>query len=461
MPEQVFHYFLRYGTIAISIIIAAMVILPYRSKRPWWAWPLAVLLGLAFTARIAYDFHITENWGNAFEVWWDAGAHSLGGKDPYTIKGLPPPHQNELAFYSPPYMIPFCRLIALAPKAVAVTIWAVVNLVICMVLGLAARRALLAQDGEQSRIVEPWVSVLLTAPIVLSQSGRLAMEDGQLSLLTTLWILGALWAQGTKPANPVAAGACLALASFKPQTLVPFLIVFLRWCDRRIWVCFGLFIGLLLLCAGNPSELPERAGSFLSMLRGVRQPGSINDASMLNNFSFTGIGVDHALWRIGVGGPALVHALNYLAIAAGGGWLVYLAIGKTKIPRGALCSLVSLYSMLFLYHRLYDQVIFIIPMIYCASRLRASSGPAWWCYAWVLTAILLALNAPYGEFYRIQHSYTSHPVLTVLFLPSVTYFILSAIAALAVAVRLEHRRGLTAPSLACYANAGSAPALAG
>jgi hypothetical protein len=236
------------------------------------------------------------------------------------------------------------------------------------------------------------------------------------------------------------AALCLAVASLKVQTMAPFLLLFLRRSDRRTWIFLVLIVAGLLLAAGNPLELPASLRSMLQANAEARQPGKPNDVSTQNFISHTMIGFDHAFLRLGVSNPAVVGALNYLCIAALGLWLAYLALARPDLPRGALCALVSLYSMLFLYHRLYDLVILVLPLVYCAGRFRVSSGPARWCYGWTLLAIVLVLNAPYGEFLRLQHSPAAHPVLKALVLPSVTYLILSALAALAGAVFLESQR---------------------
>jgi hypothetical protein len=68
----------------------------------------------------------------------------------------------------------------------------------------------------------------------------------------------------------------------------------------------------------------------------------------------------------------------------------------------------------------------------------------------------LALNAPYGEFFRFQRLHSSHPILTALFLPSATYVILSALAALALAVWLDLRRNPALSSPATYYPDGAA-----
>ncbi len=305
---------------------------------------------------------------------------------------------------------------------------------------MTARRALIAQDGDKCEYVEPAAAALLTAPIVLSFAGHLAIEGGQFSFLVALALVGALWAQAAKPIRPALAGACLAIAAVKIQTMAPFLLLFLRRSDRRSWFFLGLFLAAMLLGAGNPAELPNRFQSMLSVLAESRQPGHAGDTSMLDAMSHTMIGFDHALWRIGVSNRLVVTLLNCACIAALGVGLAYLVLARPDIPRGACCSLVSLYSMLFVYHRLYDEMILIIPLIYCASRFRAVSGSARWCYAWALASLVLALNVPYGELYARQHTWVTQPLLRALVLPMATYFILSAMAALVVAVLIEARR---------------------
>jgi hypothetical protein len=98
--------------------------------------------------------------------------------------------------------------------------------------------------------------------------------------------------------------------------------------------------------------------------------------------------------------------------------------------------------MLFIYHRIYDLSILIIPLFYSASRLHTGPRPARWCYAWVVAAVLLALNAPYGEFLRIQSMQPPPALLRMVVLPSVTYLILSAIVALFAATCWEVRSQL-------------------
>jgi len=438
MSDLLIHYLLRYGSNVASIAIAGVAIWRCRRSRPSWAWPMAIALGLALIARTYYDARSTPNWGHDFRFCWRAGSYSLEGKDPYTLRGLQPPHENESAFYYPPFMLPLFRIFVLVPEETAVRIWTAFNVLISFVLGLMAWRALIAQDRASNIIFQPWIAALLSGPVILSLSARFAIEAGQFSLLVTLALLGALAAQR---ARPVVAAVCLVVASIKVQTMFPFLLLFLRRDDLCTWILLGLFMAALLLCSGDPAMLPERIQAFLSVHEASRQPGFTGDASLLNPKSHTMIGFDHALSRLGVRDHSVEMPLNYLCMAALGICLGYVAISKPTLPRGALISFVSLYSMLFLYHRLYDLPILIIPLVYCGIRFSVTSGAIRWCYAAVLAAIIFALNVPYGEFYRIQGHYSQHPILTPLVLPSATYLIVLGMGALALAVGLEMRRG--------------------
>ena len=44
------------------------------------------------------------------------------------------------------------------------------------------------------------------------------------------------------------------------------------------------------------------------------------------------------------------------------------------MPRAAVCSLVTLYSVVFFYHRIYDTVILTLPLVYCVGRARIEQG---------------------------------------------------------------------------------------
>jgi hypothetical protein len=447
MPDRYLHYLLLYGVDLLALVLAVLALWRDSPSRSTWHWWAAAFLGLAFIGRTVYFFHTTQDWGCDLRLLWFAGDYALQGKDPYSVKGLLPPNDDLASFINLPSSIPFIKLIALTPLAVAQVFWTSVNVLICLGLGLLTRRALMAQDGEQAPMLSLSMAALLTAPVILSLSANFGMEAGQFVFLVTFALLGALILQGRQPARPASAAAALAFASFKLQTMGPFLLLFWRRRDLRIWLWLCLMGAALLLAAGDPSDLPGKFWASLDANAALRQPGRASDNSMLNPLANCMFGFEHVFYRWG-----LVHrpTITLLAIALMVGlgiWLALVVNAKPAFPRGACCALVSLSSMLFVYHRLYDLCILIIPLFYCAGRLHAAPRPARWCYAWVVTAVLLALNAPYGEFLRIQVLYSSWALLRIFVLASVTYLILSALVALFVAISLERRQQTRQPAL--------------
>ena len=89
-----------------------------------------------------------------------------------------------------------------------------------------------------------------------------AMDAGQLSLLESLTLFVALVAQGRN--RPAVSGAALALATIKTATLVPFLVLFLRRSDRRVWLFLTIFVIGLLLATCHPTDLPEWLSTMIS-----------------------------------------------------------------------------------------------------------------------------------------------------------------------------------------------------
>ena len=416
-------------------------VLPYGgplSAAPHGSACAAALLAVGFLGRSIY--YVPSNCGDFVYQWW-GGAYALQGKDPYAVRGQDPPNEDRPGFIYPPFTLPFFEVFAIVPLATAKIILTCIHVLICLSLGLLTRRAPLAQDGDESVMLSPALAALLTAPVILSISTHWGMKAGQLGFLVTFALLGALTAQARQPGRPVVAAAYLALAAVKVQTMAPFMLLFLRRRDLRTWLFLSLIMVVLLLVAGNPADLPRQFSAFFDAVAANREPGRTNDNSLLNPLANTNIGVEHVLYRLGLDHRPTITVLALTCTLGLGVWLAYIINSKQDLPRGACCSLVTLYSTVFIYHRTYDLCILILPLFYSVSRLHTVARPARWCYAWVVVAVLLVLNAPYGEFYRIQIQYSSSAILRILVLPSVTYLILSAMVALVAAAYLEARYG--------------------
>ena len=181
---------------------------------------------------------------------------------------------------------------------------------------------------------------------------------GQLGVFTAVMLLLALVAQGW--GRPIWAGVCLFLATVKFVTMIPFLILFLRRADR--WTCAVLIILVVGSCAltGRIIELPARAATLSQRAEELAAPGRVNDYSYDGTRNEGIISFEHLFYRLGMRDREWIRYTQFLALAAVGAWVAYLVILK-DLPRPAAASLVSFFSLLFLYHRDYDTVILALP----------------------------------------------------------------------------------------------------
>jgi hypothetical protein len=428
--------FVFYPVGAISIIVAAVAIWQGSSRRSTWMWAVAALLALAFFVRTFCSFYyVSKPLFSDFSNFWTAGSYLLANKNPYDVKGFVPPFQELTTTHNPPTALPLAAILALAPKRASALAWAAVNIVICLSLGLVARRVLVAQDGGKYDVISAPMAALLTAPIIFSQGTFFAVDEGQLALLEAMSLFIALIAQGKK--RPLVSAASLAIATIKTATCVPFLLLFLRRSDRRIWFFLAIFVVVLLLAAGHPTKLPEWLSSMLHSIKTSRAPGCPDDFSTANRWSCSIIGVDVLLSRLGMSDRTTVTLLTSSVVAIAGLWLAYIATQRPDIPRGTLCSLVTLYSTLFIYHRNYDLPIQILPLIYSASRIGPSRGLARWCYGWAMFAIVAAINQPAALCFYVYDLPSSWSILKAIVVPYSTYFMISALVALAWATHAE------------------------
>ena len=164
----------------------------------------------------------------------------------------------------------------------------------------------------------------------------------------------------------------------------------------------------------------------------------------MQEFSVARIGLDHALYRIGLRDEGLIFSLQVLILSTLATYLVLEVSWLRKLSDAATCSLVALYSMIFFYHRFYDAVILVLPLAFTMAGTRRAIGPARWLYALQALAQLVALH-PIGRMINwIQEGSWGWgvwgSVSRGIVLPGVTWSILVAMTALGSAAWLEGRR---------------------
>ena len=116
-------------------------------------------------------------------------------------------------------------------------------------------------------------------------------------------------------------------------------------------------------------RIAELRRPAMSMI--IPTPEPAMKASSASSICFTGWGC-----AIAVG---FVHAQSLTLLAVGASVARLVVAGR--LPRPDAVCLISLFSMLFLYHRDYDTVILALPLVRCAGGVRATVGRSRRLYA--------------------------------------------------------------------------------
>jgi hypothetical protein len=427
---------LKLPILITAVLIAAGVRIAERQVR--WAALLAVgLVGIylliLFRAMIPPDFHI----------FWRAGRDVWGGIDPYSEERF-----ATNPFLNPPTALPLFAVFALLPFRSSFILWTILNLVITILLPAYCIRVISAQGegarDNRDRLILGKLSrmdlVGLTAALLVSEVVVRNLYAGQLGLFTTLALLAALDFQCK--GRPILAGACLALATVKVATMLPFLILFHRKADIPSWISLSVITLGLCLAPGRPTSLPGQIASMARRIEVLSSPGKVNDYSFEGPQNESMIGFDHLFYRLGVRDRGLIRSLQILAVAAAGVWVTW-QVWSARLSRGAACSLVALLSIVFLYHRDYDTPILALPLIYCAQRARAETGPARRLLACCAAAtyIIFYLTLPVMILLTRKSQgwgVTGHLVQASL-LPFATWFVLLIAAGIVIAESLSRR----------------------
>jgi hypothetical protein len=352
-----------YLVLRAIVLVATIACLFTTPKRFWPIRALTLAAIAAYGSCIVWTYQIPYD----FNRFWQVGRDLAAGLDYY---GLSPTGDRQLIL-NPPTVLPLFRAWACLSLRDAAGIWTALNAIGGMALVPLAYRAFRAQMGEAApKLPRPLIG-LLSAALGMSAGQWMGMALGQVSVLAVAAILAALWAQGAK--RPGLAGLALSVATIKANTLVPFLGLFLRREDRRGWVTFSLGTAALCLATGPPAELPKRCATTLATIRATFEPGRVNDYSYGGESHVSLVGLDHALYRIGLHDR---NALRFLqaTVLAGLCGLTYWRLGSGTIDRAEACAALGLIGGLFFYHRIYDEVLMALPVVYGALRASSTSS---------------------------------------------------------------------------------------
>jgi hypothetical protein len=418
---------------------------------------VSLLFGAVYLARNLLYAPQLKEWGTDFRIYWEGGRCFWNGKDPYTsIRGIRPPNDGVNIFNYPPHSIPVFALFSRGSQWASAYLWTVTNTVLCLGIGLLGRQVLVLQDEHRYPVVSPGLAILLSTPVLLSRGVSFGLENGQAAILTTMSLLVALSAQACRPQRSTTAALALALASIKIATSLPFFALFCRKSDVGIWVRFTFIAGALILISGNPATLPERVTNMFANVAKLREPTYMNDYSPRNPSSNSIVSIEGTISRLGVADRAVVDRVAKITLVGLGLVVLYVVLGRSDIDRGASCSIVSFYSMLFLYHRIYDFPILILPLLYAASRFSTDRGYTRWCYLWIMVAVLLAINTPIALIRHVIRLSDQWAVLKALIVPIPFYLVASGLIAQLIAIGLRRRELTIADSLSVVIDAPAA-----
>jgi hypothetical protein len=447
--------YILYLAKAAAVLVAAALIFRVRFKPAvvWWVAGAAGVVVLCSLYSLFSALGADPRIGMDYRIFWGAGCDVWAGVNPYA-----PDRFAEHPFLQPPSALPLFAAFALLPFLPGYIAWAVLNLAASAALVPLALRTLsgqkqldgpLAAEGSALSAGLPEVVLLaLASALAVSDASMLTTGLGQLSLLAAVVLAAALAAQAR--GWPVAAGALLALATVKVATMLPFLLLFARRADWRAWAAMGVTTLALCLAAGNPLDLPARLAALPERIGQLEAPGQVNDYSFEGMQTDNIVGFEHAFYRLGLRDRTVIKVGQYAAVLLLGAWVAWQVHGRDRLPRAAACSLVALYSTVFLYHRNYDTVILALPLVYSAGRARLARGRARWLFAAGATAILLVLHLNVDLLRTVRRLSLEWGVwgriVQAVVLPYATWLILLAMALLVWGSRAKEKACLPGPA---------------
>ena len=427
--------------VAFAVIASNLVFLSRGRVSRAWCWFLviaAVVLALG-RSYVLFDKGIA---GGDYYAFFDSGSDVWAGRDPYAPNAQPvaapvPKAANGNVALNPPNTLPLFALFALMPFEWGFGLWVATNIILAVVLVILCQRVLTTKRAQPQVSAESFPLPLGIATALSSWSFFVCMINGQITTLVSVAIVAALWARGKYPGW---AGLFLSIASFKPNTLVPFLMLFLRRKDLRSWIVMAVATATLTFAAVPPGSLPGRLRSLYDRIVEYGSPGRINDPAFTNYNSASMLGIDRMLVCLGMKSPARARAIQAVILGLAGLFLFHDVVLRRALDEPAAGALIALYSVVFFYHRLSDAVLLIIPFTYAAHRACVVDGSTRVLYSLSALSVLITLFVP-GSFLDALNGPISQGGMIgmaarMLILPVATYGVIAAFVLLWIA---DHR----------------------
>lgn len=397
--------------------------------RPRWGWSVAVG-GIAFFVAAAVAVSLGPLIAFDFRSFWQLGRVLISGGDSLDFVA-----GHELPPLNPPTAYPWFAAMALLPFRASLVLWMFVSAAGLAALVPLAHRTLVDRGAPG---LPGCGLALVTAAFLISNAPRAMIQSGQLAFITALGLIAALACQSR--GRPGWAGFWLVQGTLKPNTTLPFLLLFLRRRDLRAWVVSGALIAAILLAFWG-TDLRGHATVYLQTIEKLSRPGRTNDIALGAASNADMVGLDYALYRLGFRAPGAAGKAQLVASALLGAALAYRILRRGgALPTGGDCSLVALFSVIFLYHRSPDCVVLALPLTYAVARARAGSGKARWAYLGATAAVLLVLSHQRKAVELLGKAYGDRAdglalVVQAVVLPYATWLVLAAMVALALGDR--------------------------
>ena len=403
---------------------------------------LTAVITFAVTLAVAF----TEGWtGRDYAVFWTAGRAMWRGANPYDPSGF-----GKMPFMNPPTFLPIAATMALPNQKTSEAIWMVLNFLGSLLLVPLALK-IVESDQDWQGSTDPETAAVLTATVVLSIGSFSNMRLGQLSILTALAILYGLRLRDQ--GYPVLSGVCLAFATFKIATLIPFLLLLTltrRKSDLVVWGSLVIMVLILSLTAVPTHLLADRLHDNLRNILHYCEEGEINDYTVKTDSHFGIIGIDRALYCLGLRDRAAIRIAQYSMLGVMMAGLAVIIHRRRSVSSSCAYSLVSCCSMIFLYHRVYDTVILALPLCYTIHRARFGAGCTRRFSAMAALCLLGAMQAS-GDI-RIYNWINSmgpwSRLLQALVLPASTWLIVASMLFIVMDARLKSKLPTSHPQRA-------------
>jgi hypothetical protein len=323
---------------------------------------VSLTLSLAFVCYfLANSLLINYPEGSDFQVFRDAGLSLIEGRNPY----------EDVAMVSPPTSMPLFAFFGLTDFNIGLVIWTSVNLILSLLLIPMAWLCLFGQIEQfdakcLTRHIAP-----LTSFFVLSIPIFWTIRLGQLAIFETFLLIAAfvLRNHGLR----FGAGISLALATVKPQTVIPCLLDFLRKNNLKTWIALCLSVAVLLVTMRSIPHFFEALRDEMRNIATLAAPGNANDYSFEAPYYHTIIGLNYLFYCVGLRDRTLILLLSISSTLAIG-TLLLIASRRKRWPFQGSLSLICIYALLFFYHRFHDAAILAIPLTYSYVMVLRSTG---------------------------------------------------------------------------------------